>query len=73
MLPVSLASNNSKGLRLQATLDHFGEYYQLRGSGLRFGAGILLVFSSLVEMYSLTVTMPVDQRRRGSYLLPAVL
>lgn len=72
MQPVSLALNNSKGLRLQTTLAHSGEYYQLHGSGLRFGAGILLVFSSLVEMYSLTVTMPADQRQRACYLLPGV-
>lgn len=63
-LPVSFVSHNRKGLRLQISLAHSGEYYQPHGSGLRFGAGILLVFSSLVEMYSLTVTMPGDQRQR---------
>jgi hypothetical protein len=41
-----------------------GEHYQPRGSGLSLGVGVLLVFSSLAEMYSLTITMPTDQRQR---------
>lgn len=41
-----------------------GGHYQPHGSGLRVGEGVLLVFSSLAEMYSLTITMPADQRHR---------
>lgn len=41
-----------------------GAHYQPHGSGLRFGVEVLLVFSSLVEMYSLTIPMPADQRQR---------
>ena len=40
-----------------------GERYQPPGSGLSVGVGVLLVFSSLAEMYSLTITMPADQRQ----------
>lgn len=57
-------SPNSRAQAPEETLACSGEHYQPHGSGLRVGVGVLLVFSSLAEIYSLTITMPADQRQR---------
>lgn len=64
--PERLQGGLSANTRAQApdhTLACSGERYQPPGSGLRVGVGVLLAFSSLAEMYSLTITMPADQRQ----------
>lgn len=55
---------NARAQAPDCTLACSGEHYQPPGSGLRVEVGVLLVFSSLAEMYSLTITMLADQRQR---------